>query len=81
VLKVFSNSLYDAGDIVAGLEHAKQLQQQPPPSRAGGHLAQLPGMPTPPMSPMAASGSLKLQQQRLLAAQVGWCVRSLQEPD
>lgn len=56
-VKVFANSLYDAGDILAG---------QPDPPAA----PKLPTPQPPPMSPLSAGGSQKFQQQRVMAAQV-----------
>lgn len=67
-VKVFANSLYDAGDILAGQPEltASAVEAAPaPPSRV-----QLPVPQPPPMSPMSPGGSQKLQQQRALAAQV-----------
>jgi hypothetical protein len=57
-VKVFANSLYDAGDILAG---------------QADYVPAAPKVPTaqpPPMSPLSAGGSQKFQQQRVLAAQV-----------
>lgn len=60
-VKVFANSLYDAGDILAGQVEQPSVHSKVPSS----------SMQTPPMSPMVASGSPRLQQQRVMAAQVG----------
>lgn len=71
VVKVFANSLYDAGDILAGEpDHCHHTAAAAPrPAAPPGALGVVP-LQSPPMSPLIAGASQKFQQQRVMAAQV-----------